>query len=183
MATVMGRYAIALFELAAERGETEAVGRDLDALHEMVVGNEELRVAIGSPHFTHEAKKHVLLGVLGDDAHELVRRTVALLTDRGRASAIDHLAGAYHEIARHREHREVAKVTSAVPLADEVRAQLTDHLQKLTGNTVTLEESVDPSLLGGVRIVMGSRMIDGSLRRRLESIGERMARAPLAAAD
>lgn len=183
MASVMGRYALALYELASARGEADVVGRELDALAEVVAGNDELRIHIGSPQFTNETKKRVLRGVLGDEVHELVRRTVMLLADKGRAAGIGSLAAAYRAVAREHEHREVAQVTSAVPLGDDVRASLIEHLQTLTGNTVTLEESVDPALLGGVRIVMGSRMIDGSLRRRLESLGERMARAPLAAVN
>ncbi len=182
MAGVLSRYAIALYDLAAAADETVLVGRDLDALAEVVGGNEELRIHISSPQFTNDTKKRVLAGVLGSEAHDLVRRTVMLLADKGRAGSVGDLAAAYHAVAGSKEGRAVANVTSAVPLNDDVRNKLIQHLQSITGNTVTLEESVDPTLLGGVRIVMGSRMIDGSLRRRLESIGERMARAPLSAA-
>ena len=183
MAGVLNRYALALYDLAASANETVTVGRELDALAEMVGSNDELRIHLTSPQFTIDTKKRILTGVLGDEVHDLVRRTVMLLADKGRAGVVGDLAGAYHAVAGSKEGRETAVVTSAVPLTDDVRTKLLEQLQSLTGNTVTLEESVDPSLLGGVRIVMGSRMIDGSLRRRLEAIGERMARAPLSAAN
>ena len=183
MPGVLNRYAIALYDLASQAGASDDVARDLNALADMVAGNDELRIHLTSPQFTIGTKKRVLAGVLGDDAHDLVRRTVMLLADRGRAGVVGGLAAAYAGVAGSREGREVAKVTSAVPLTDEVREKLVQQLQTITGNTVTLEESVDPSLLGGVRVVMGSRMIDGSLRRRLETIGERMSRASLGAAN
>jgi len=178
---VLDRYARALHELAASAGSVEAVGRSLSALSEVIGDNPELAAHLSSPERTRESKKRVLLALLGADVDDLARRTVLLLADRGRAGVVGDLARAWNHIVMETQGLQVAQVTSAVPLDDETRAQLVAQLGKITGKTISLEESVDADLLGGVRILLGSKMIDGSLRRRLESLGESLTRAPLGA--
>ncbi len=178
---VLDRYARALHELAVAAGDVAAVGRSLSALAETIEENPELAGHLHSPQLTRDSKKRMLLGVLGDDVDDLARRTVLLLADRGRAGAVGELAHAWNHIVMETEGRQVAQVTSAVPLDDETRARLLRQLGTITGKTISLTEAVDPDLLGGVRILLGSKMIDGSLRRRLESLGESLIRAPLGA--
>ncbi len=180
---VLLRYARALYELAAQAGEVGRVESDLDVLSQTIGGNQELRIHLESPRLTRESKKRLLAGVLGSNVSDLVQRTVMLLVDKGRAALLGGLGPVYGGVAMEATGRMVARVTSAAPLEDAQRSRLVSELQALTSKTITLDESVDPDLLAGIRIVLGSRMIDGSLRRRLESLGDSLIRAPVGAAN
>ncbi len=181
------RYAQALHQLAEQDGVVERVMGELDGLHQTVEHNEELRLHLTSPQLGRASKKRLVQGVLdhgpeGDGAHDLVRRTIGLLVDRGRASLVGDLGPVFHATAMVAAGKLVAQVTSATPLDAGQRARLVEQLGALTGKTISLEESVDPGLLGGVSIIMGSKMIDGSLRRHLETLQDRLLRAPVGAA-
>ncbi len=180
---ILLRYAQALHELASAGGAVERVMATLDGLHETVEHNEELRLHLASPQLGNSSKKRLVLGVLGDDTDDLVRRTVGLLVDRGRAALVGGLGPVFREVAMAAAGRLTAKVTSAAPLDDGQRSRLVEQLGALTGKTISLEESVDPGLLGGVSIILGSQMIDGSVRRRLESLQGSLMRAPVGAAS
>lgn len=185
---ILLRYAQALHELARQGGAVESVTATLDGLHETVAHNEELRIHLASPQLGHESKKRLVLGVLGrgqtgDGADDLVRRTVGLLVDRGRASLVGELGPVFREVADEAAGRLSAKVRSAAPLDEGQRSRLVQQLGALTGKTISLEESVDPGLLGGVSIILGSQMIDGSVRRRLQSLQGSLMRAPVGAAS
>ena len=180
---VLLRYANALYQLVSAGGAdaVAVAGRQLDTLAHNVAHNEELRIHLASPRLGRESKKRLLSHVLGDAGNDAVRRTVMLLVDKGRASEVGGLAGSFHAVAAKAEGRETAHVTSATALDDGQRARLKDELQRLTGLTITLDESVDPALIGGLRVVLGSKMIDGSLARRLDALGENLFRAPVGA--
>lgn len=178
---VLQRYANALYQLAHEQGQAEAVVVQLDALSETIAGNEELRMHLGSPRMPNASKKALLAGVMGSGVTDLARRTVDLLVDRGRGALVSDLGPVYRDVAMAAAGRAIAKVTSVQPLDDEQRGRLVAQLNQLTGKIVTLEETTDASLLGGVKIVLGSQMIDGSLRRRLEDLGETLYRVQLGA--
>jgi F-type H+-transporting ATPase subunit delta len=105
------------------------------------------------------------------------------MADKGRAGLLAELKPAFDEIAMAASGRAVASVTSATPLDDAVRTRLTAQLGDLTGKHITLEETVDESLLGGISVRIGSRMIDGSLKRRLEMLEHTMLGAHIALAS
>ena len=180
---VLLRYATALYQLvsAGGAGAVATAGGQLDALAHNVAHNEELRIHLAAPRLGRESKRRLLSHVLGAQTGDAVRRTVMLLVDKGRASEVGGLAASFHTVARKAEGRETARVTSATALDDGQRAQLVAELQRLTGLTITLDESVDPALIGGLRVVLGSKMIDGSLARRLAALGENLFRAPVGA--
>lgn len=177
---VLLRYANALYQLVGADGAGD-VSHQLDALAHNVANNEELRIHLASPRLGRESKQRLLSHVLGEGGNDAVRRTVMLLVDKGRASEVGGLAASFHTVAAKAEGRETARVTSATPLDDGQRARLKDELQRLTGLTITLDESVDAGLIGGLRVVLGSKMIDGSLARRLDALGENLFRAPMGA--
>jgi F-type H+-transporting ATPase subunit delta len=179
---VLLRYAKALHALAHEAGAVDGVRAGLDELVERIGSDEQIGRQLASPRLTRDRKRGLLLALLGDGSHDLVRRTVLLLADKGRAGTVPELAGVFHDVAMEAAGRLVARVESAVPLDDEMRSRLVRELGALTGKTVTLDETVAEDLMGGLRIVMGSRMIDGSLKRRLERMGETLLGVPLAAA-
>lgn len=178
---IVHRYALALHDLAGKAGLGGEVGPQLADLGAMLDESPLLRRQLANPRVGRQAKKAVLEKLLGAGVPDVLRRTVLLMTDKGRAGELHLLPGEYEKIAMAAEGRAVADVQSAVPIDDATRAQLIAQLAAVTGKQISLAESVDESLLGGLRVVIGSRMIDGSLRRRLEMLQQKMLSAPLAA--
>lgn len=187
---ILLRYARALHELAAASGGTERVGRELDLVAEQFAAHADLRVQMANPRLSRSDKRAILTGLMqslgrspgGEPVGDLVRRTLLLLVDRGRAAILPGLARVYGAVAMDASGRVRARVESAHPLDAALRERLVTQLEKVTGKQIELQESVEAALLGGMRIFLGSRMIDGSVRGRLESLTEQMLSAPLAAA-
>ena len=180
---VLQRYATALYQLASEHGTTEQVEAELVDLDATLAENTDLRGHLANPRVGRDVKRNILLQLMGPGVSDLTRRSVLLLVDKGRAGLLAEFAAAFNEVAMEASGRAVAEVTSASPLDDATRNSLRARLESLTGQTITLTESVDESLLGGLRVVLGSRMIDGSLRRRLTDIESKLLGAPLASQD
>lgn len=184
-AHVLQRYARALHELAhaAGGGAVEQVGKDLHALLAVLAADPEARRRLQTPRLPREAKREVLRHALPQGSHDLLRRTLMLLIDKGRAGELEGLGAAWDEVALAASGRAVAQVTSATPLDAATRERLTGQLARLTGKTIQLKESVDPALLGGARILVGSRMLDGTVHARLEALRARLLAAPLPTAE
>ncbi len=176
---ILNRYATALYQLAHEHGTTEQVEAELVDLEAVLAENEELRNQLGNPRLGRGAKRSILLQIMGDGVSDLLRRTVLLLIDKGRGGFLADFTAVFNSVAMEASGRVVAKVTSASTLDEAARSQLREQLGRITGKSVSLSEDVDPSLLGGLRVIIGSRMIDGSLRRRLELIQSRLLQTPI----
>ncbi|HZL98798.1 MAG TPA: ATP synthase F1 subunit delta [Planctomycetota bacterium] len=177
---VLGRYAAALLALASQAQAVERVRSDLGALSAAIAADGRLTAALASPRVTREQKRRLVQAALGGTAHDLVRRTALLLVDKGRAGLLAQFGGVFDEAAREAEGLAVARVVSAAPLDASVRQALVERLGALSGRTVSLEERVDAELLGGLRVVIGSQMIDGSVARRLDELRARLLQAPVA---
>lgn len=180
---ILNRYATALHALARQAGIQEQIEAQLLDFDHALAGNESLRKTLENPRRTRAEKRRVLAAVLGDATTPLLRNTVLLMADKGRAALLPGFARVYGDVAMAAAGRQVAKVTSAAPLDDDTRRRLKEQLERLTGKTITLEERLDESLLGGLRVVVGSQMIDGSLRRRLQNLENTLLRVPLAGAQ
>lgn len=179
-ALILHRYATALYELAHAAGVTEQVEAELADLHTMLTANPALRAELANPRRGRDKKRAILARLLGERVSRLTSRTVFLLCDKGRAGLLPEFAPVFDAVARARSGRAIAKVESAMPLGDDQRSRLRAQLARITGKDITLQESVEESLLGGVRVTIGSRMIDGSLVRRLEMLQDTLLSAPLA---
>jgi F-type H+-transporting ATPase subunit delta len=178
---ILQRYARALHELAAQAGAVERVGADMHAVMARLGGSAESRRQLASPRLAREKKRALLVSLLPPGSHDLVRRTLLLMIDKGRGDALAGFGAAWDEVAMAAAGRALAQVTSAAPLDDLTRARLVAQLSRLTGKTIGLQESVDPALLGGSRILVGSRMLDGSVAARLSALRKRLMAAPLPA--
>lgn len=177
---VLRRYAQALLELASKAGAVERVQRDLSSLAAKIRADESLALKLESPRVTRAQKRELLATALGAGQRDLVRSTVLLLVDKGRAALVPELAEVFDEAAREAAGEARAQVTSAAPLEPALRDRLVERLSAASGHKITLEERVDAELLGGLRVVIGSRMFDGSVKRRLEELRARLLKAPLA---
>jgi F-type H+-transporting ATPase subunit delta len=170
-----GRYATALFELALDNKAVDAIKADLDRFDALVAESEDLRRLVRSPVFAADAQGKALGAVL-DRAGigGLTAQFLKVVTANRRLFAVRDMIRAYRAlVARH--HGEVtAQVTVAEALTDAHRAAITDALKSVTGKDVGLDVKIDPAIIGGVVVKLGSRMVDSSLRTKLNSIKHAM---------
>ncbi len=166
-----GRYALALLELADERKQLDPVAEDLRGLKASIDGSGDMRRLIRSPLFTRAQQGRAMTAILDQaGVGELTRRFVLLVAHNRRLFALDRMIAAYlAELAR-RRGEITARVTSATALDDEQQRALVETLRKEVGANVQVELDVDPGLIGGLIVRVGSRMIDNSLRSKLQRL-------------
>ena len=166
-----GRYATALFELALESKAVEPVQSDLNAFDALVAANPDLSRLVRSPVFSAEEQAKALIAILekagikGIAANFL--RVVAV--NRRLFAAREIIRGFNALVARHRGE-VTAQVTVAQALNDARLGEIRDTLRAVTGKDVQVDVTVDPSIIGGLKVKVGSRMVDASLRTKLNSI-------------
>jgi len=163
------RYALALFELADEQRKLDVVADDLRALDSAIEENEDLRRMMASPVIGRAAQGQAMEAVLKNaGADELTQRFIGVTAGNRRLYALRHVIRAYLDELAKRRGEVTAEVTSARALTDEQSKAVEDALQRVEGRNVALSLRVDPALLGGLVVKVGSRMIDSSLKTQLE---------------
>ena len=174
-AGVAGRYATALFDLAREAKALDKVETDLNRFGEALDSFEDLTTLIKSPLFSASEQQRALAAILEKLKIEgLTRNFLLLVAENRRLFATPAMLRAFRGLlARHRGEVS-AEVLSATKLKDTQRTALKQALKAALGKDVQLEERVDPSLLGGLVVTIGSRMIDTSLRTKLNSLKHAM---------
>ena len=174
-ASLAGRYASALFDLASEAGTVTAVEADLDQLAAALHESAELRALIRNPEVSREQIGKIMSGVAGYlGLAELTRNFLGVLAHNRRISDLPGMIRAFHAIAAAQRGEVTAEVASAHALTDAQIATLEQKLRAREGRTVKLRTRVDPDLLGGLVVTVGSRRIDGSIRTRLNSLAHAM---------
>ncbi|MDH4983328.1 F0F1 ATP synthase subunit delta [Hyphomicrobium sp. D-2] len=168
---VAGRYASALFELAREQGELDAVDADLSKFQGLLNGSEDLKRLVNSPAFAAEDQERALKAVLDWASVGATTGNFLKVVARNRrlSAAEDIIKNFRQQLALHRGEM-TAEVQSAVQLSDEQLAELKNTLKASYGKDVRLETKIDPSLLGGLVVKVGSRMFDSSLRTKLSNL-------------
>lgn len=162
-------YAQALFEAARERNRIEVVQEELSDFVQSVEEVPELRALLRDPQLDPRAKVSALEAILGD-ADELLRNFLLLLTERGRAGELEEVQREFDRLVSAETGRLELELTTAVELSDEDYAQIVARIEEASGRTVEATRAVDPALLGGVVLQVGSLRLDASLRGRLERL-------------
>ncbi|HEY2071519.1 MAG TPA: F0F1 ATP synthase subunit delta [Rhizomicrobium sp.] len=166
-----GRYATAIFELAQEDGSVDAVERDFATLRDLIADNPDLARLVKAPVFTRDDQKKGIDAVLRRmEATPLTVRFVLLLASKRRLFVLTDIIAAFNAMAGKMRGEVDASVTSARPLGDGEIEELKRVLKAKLGRDARLEQKVDPTLLGGLVVKVGSRMIDSSLRTKLSGI-------------
>ena len=174
-ASLAGRYASALFELAGEAGTVTAVESDLDKLHDALGESAELRALIRNPEVSREQIGRVMAGMAGYlGLTGLTANFLGVLAENRRVAELPAMIRAFHMIAAAQRGEVTAEVASAHALTDEQLSTLETKLRAREGRTVKLRTRVDPDLLGGLVVTVGSKRIDGSIRTRLNSLAQAM---------
>jgi F-type H+-transporting ATPase subunit delta len=171
-------YARALHELARERGQTEAVARDLAAMVDVIAGDAQLRDFFERPWVSRAAKRAAAVEVATRlEVSTLVRDFAGLVARQGRAAHLGAIAEAFRDLVDQDLGRVRARVRTAVPLTDAERDALRARLaQRLGAREVVVEEVLDRNLLGGFVAEIGSYIVDGSLDGQLARIEERLVK-------
>lgn len=171
VAGMAGRYANALFELAREEDRLDEVEDGLDSFASLLDASPDLERLVKSPVFTAEVQARALWAILaGAGIGGLTVNFLLLLAKNRRLSAVRDVIHAFHALlARHRG-RTTAEVTAAAPLGDTHAEALKEALRERIGADVAINVKVDPGLLGGLIVRIGSRMIDTSLRTKLNNL-------------
>lgn len=172
MKEISKEYAAALFTLSCECGEERAMLASLSEIAAYFEQYPDYMELVSSPTLTLNERTDALLGVLGDDCPEHVRSFLLLLCEKGRIRAFSACVDEYRRLLSAREARVTAHVCSASELTEQQKDALVKKLERTSGAHVTLECRVDASLIGGVTVEMDGRVMDGSLRRRLQEIKE-----------
>jgi F-type H+-transporting ATPase subunit delta len=172
------RYAQALFELAKGQGDAAAVEGDLKSLKTMRAESADLRSLLGSPWFDAETKGRGLAAI-ADAAgfHATTRKFLGLVASNRRAAAIPAMISAFEKLAAADRGAISAEVTTALPLTDAQARALAASLRTALGKDPEIETKVDPAILGGLKVRVGSRLYDASLKSRLDSLKFALKRA------
>jgi F-type H+-transporting ATPase subunit delta len=168
---VAERYALSLFELAREEGSIDTVESELNQFQGLIDENADFRRLVESPAFTSAEQLSAMAAIVSAvGASALTANFLKVIATNRRLFVLPGIVRSFR--AKAAEHRgEVdASVISAHALSDTQRRELAEALGQFAGKTVTMHESVDPSILGGLIVKIGSRQIDTSLRTKLNSL-------------
>jgi F-type H+-transporting ATPase subunit delta len=175
---VSGRYATALFELAREERSIDAVRADLDQFETMLAESADLKRLVRSPVFSAEVQLRALAAVLDKAGISGVSaKFLKVLTANRRLFAVSDVIRAFRALVAKFKGEATADVAVAEKLNDKNLDALKTALKSVTGKDVALNVNVDPSIIGGLVVKLGSRMVDSSLRTKLNSIKHAMKEA------
>ena len=165
------RYAAALFDLADERRMLDEVASDLRQLRAMVAASPDLARLLRSPILTRgEQGKAIAALVERAGFTPLVRDFLAVVAKNRRLFAVSAMIEAHLAELAERRGEVTAEVTAALALSESQSALLTEQLRRSVGRRVSIEVKIDPSLIGGMVVKLGSRMIDGSIKSKLQRL-------------
>lgn len=167
---VAKRYAKALYEVADAKGKTANVADDLRSVSEVLKGVPDFKKLLEHPQIDASVKidllKQSFAGKIADEALNLLM----LLVDRKRAELIEDVQQQYDKLASEALRRAVAVVYTPKPLNDSERARIAEQFGKMTGKTIEIDNVIDPSLLGGLKVLIGDKLYDGSLSGKLKKL-------------
>jgi F-type H+-transporting ATPase subunit delta len=172
-------YAQALMSLAKDSDLVDRINDDIASLLNLLKESDEFRLCMVSPMFKPEQKKAVLNQIAGgDQLHPYTQNFLMLLVDRGRIPFLEPICKQFQALVRQLKQAVLAEVTSAVDLSEEQQESIRQKVTAITqAQQVDLDIKIDPNLIGGVIIKVGSQILDLSLRGQLRQMGMRLTGA------
>ena len=167
-------YARALFQAAQEAGRVDGVAGDLAALATAMDEVPELRAFLRNPQIEPTGKAAVL-DQLAAEADELARNFVRLAAEKGRAGEIPEISAELEALVARAQNRLAVELTTAHELSDDEATSIVQAIERASGRTVEATRTVDPKLIGGIVLQVGSHRADGSVRGRLERLRQELA--------
>jgi len=165
------RYAAALFDLADSKKALDAVAGDLTALQKMIADSDDLRRLMNSPILGRDEQTKAI-GAVAKAAgfNDLTQKFVGLVAQNRRLFTLSAMIKAFLKLLADRRGEMTAEVTAARPLTAEQQASVAEAIKRAVGSKVSIDVKVDPSLLGGLVVRVGSRMIDSSIKTKLQKL-------------
>ena len=170
-AQIADPYAKALMSIADDRNLADRIGRDVTMLQQLLQDSSDLAEFLDNPIVAPDDKKAVLRRIAESEVDPITLNFVMLLIDRGRILFLDEVCSRYRALLRERNQTVLAEVTSTVELSGSQRDAIVDKVKNLTGaREVEIETKIDPDIIGGVIIKVGSQVLDASLRGQLRRL-------------
>lgn len=175
---VGGRYAQALFDLANDQNQVTAVEADLKSLKAALAESRDLRTLLYSPSFSAEDKGKGLVAIAAKAGFTVTtQKFLGLLSANGRASVLAAVIAGFEALSAKARGAVSAEVVTAVPLSDAQAKGVAAALRQALGKDPEISTRVDPAILGGIKVRVGSRLFDASLRSKLDSLKFALKRA------
>jgi F-type H+-transporting ATPase subunit delta len=164
-------YAEALLDLAVSNDALKETTNDINIVSQFLANSNDLKKFLGNPLITRTAKKTVVKDILGEQIGSSTLKFLLLLVDRNRIQVLESIAQKFLELSYKQESIEIAKITSSIQLSAQQQKEIAEKLKAITGaKQIKLALKVDPQLIGGFTIEIGSKMIDTSIRGQLKQI-------------
>lgn len=174
-AGLAGRYAVALFDLAAEARQVDTVAESMERLGQAIAATPDLKALVASPVVARDAGARAIDAVAGElGIDPLTRNFLGVLAQNRRLADLPAMVRAFGAMVTAHRGEVRAEVTTAHPLADDQLTALKAALRQRAGREVTLSTRIDPEILGGMIVRLGSQLIDGSIATRLNSFAQAM---------
>lgn len=171
---VARRYAQALYEIAQAKNTLEIMEQELKGVAEAIEGTRELQKVLYHPQVLPGEKKNLLKAIFADKISAETINFLSLLVDKRRENYISGIAAEFSVLANDARGKVAAEVTTAVAIDEQQKQKLVKVASRLAGKEVEPTFTVDPSLIGGVVVRIGSKVIDGSIKTRLATIKSRL---------
>jgi F-type H+-transporting ATPase subunit delta len=168
--TLARRYASAVFDLAQDANAAERIGNDLSMIARSLETDPQVRDFFVSPVVDRNEKERILVRSFQGRAHDVALHTVILLVRKRRESLLDTLVAEYRKLELRARGAEPLTVTTARELSEADLRAVVERLERIYGKKFEVNVRLDPSLVGGLRIMMGDRRIDGTVAGRLEEL-------------
>ena len=164
-------YAEELLDLAKSNDSLKETTNDMNIVSQFLANSSDLKKFLGNPLITRDAKKNVFKDILGEQVSASTLKFLLLLVDRNRIEVLESIAQKFLELSYKQESIEIAKITSSIQLSAEQQKEIAEKLKLITGaKQIKLALKIDPQLIGGFTIEIGSKLIDTSIRGQLRQI-------------
>ncbi|MCH4166690.1 MAG: ATP synthase F1 subunit delta [Megasphaera sp.] len=174
---VYSKYSQAMFDIASEQNKLEEFGNELKAVRDILQGNPDSWKFLNHPLIPPKAKKEILKEIFSDSVSPLVLRFLYVMVDRRREAAMVCAIDGFIDLARKAQHIAVAKIRVVKPLSAQEEKKLLASLEQMTGQKIDPLYYTDPTIIGGVVVQIGDRLIDGSLLRQLRDMKHALLKA------
>lgn len=164
------RYALALYEIAEAKGEVDQYKNDLKDIVELMKSDAGFLQIINHPHISTARKKETFEELFKNKIDTELLSFLFLLIDKGRINTLDEKLNEFEKIQLERNNEVIAKIKTVIPLDDEDRKNLIENLNKKYNKKIILKEEIDKSIIGGVFVMVGDEVIDGTIKLKLEEM-------------
>lgn len=174
LSIVTDKYAVAMIEIAEKNGKLDEINNDLALIKEVVTGNAELCDFLEHPLIKNEDKKDVLEKIFKEEIGEYSLNLVKLLADRGRLIILPFVFDYYNKILCKIRNIDTAKVITAVEIDENTVNRIKEKLEKMFNKQINIESMIDEDIIAGIVVKIDDKVIDGSIRTRLEDMKKQL---------